>query len=108
MRALEPDVQGTVDAGGVGVGYEVFGAGPRAILLMPSWAIVNSRVWKGQVPAPARHFRVITFDTRGSGRSDVPEDPARYGPLAADVPDALAVLDAAGVERAMVTGASTG
>jgi pimeloyl-ACP methyl ester carboxylesterase/predicted glycosyltransferase len=108
MRAREPDVQGKVDVGGVGVAYEVFGTGPRTILLAPPWAIVSSRVWKGQVPALARNFRVITFDTRGSGRSDAPEDPARYGRRAADVPDALAVLDAVGVERAMVAGASLG
>src|SRR3954471_4187522 len=108
MRALEPDVQATVEVDGVAIGYEVFGSGPRTILLPPQWAIVSSRVWKAQVPALARHFRVIAFDTRGSGRSDAPADPARDGPLAADVPDALAVLDAVGVERAIVIGASMG
>src|SRR5215212_6589619 len=107
MRALEPDVQGTVDAGGVGGGYEVFGDGPRTILLMPSWAIVNSRMWKGQVPALARHFRVITFDARGTGRSDRPEDAAHYG-MGATVGDAVAVLDAAEVGRALVAGLSIG
>jgi pimeloyl-ACP methyl ester carboxylesterase/predicted glycosyltransferase len=107
MRALEPDVQGIVDVGSVGVGYEVFGAGPRTILLMPSWAIVDSRVWKGQVPALARRFRVITFDPRGTGRSDRPGDAASYGMLA-EVGDALAVLDAAGAERAVVAGLSIG
>ncbi len=105
MRALEPQVQETVEVDGVGIGYEVFGAGPRTILLTPAWAIVNSRFWKGQVPYLARRFRVITFDARGTGRSDRPEDPALYG---RDVRDALAVLDATGTERALIAGLSLG
>ena len=105
MRALEPEIQGRVEVDGVGIGYEVFGGGPRTILLTPSWAIVNSRFWKGQVPYLARRFRVITFDARGSGRSDRPEDPALYG---RDVRDAVAVLDATGTERALVAGLSLG
>ena len=105
MRALEPEIQGRVEVGGVGIGYEVFGSGPRTILLTPSWAIVNSRFWKAQVPYLARRFRVITFDARGSGRSDRPEDPALYG---RDVRDAVAVLDATGTERALVGGLSLG
>ena len=41
----------------------------ETILLLPPWAIVYSRFWKGQVPYLARHFRVVTFD------------PARQRPL---------------------------
>jgi pimeloyl-ACP methyl ester carboxylesterase/predicted glycosyltransferase len=107
MRALEPDVQGRVEVDGVGIGYEVFGSGGRTILLVPPWAIVSSRVYKAQVPYLARHFRVITFDPRGNGRSERPQDPADYGGLA-DVAIALAVLDATGTERAAVVGLSTG
>ena len=105
MRALEPEVQGSVEVDGVGIGYEVFGSGPGTILLTPAWAIVSSRYWKAQVPYLARRFRVITFDARGSGRSDRPEDPALYG---RDVRDAVAVLDATGTERALVAGLSLG
>jgi pimeloyl-ACP methyl ester carboxylesterase/UDP:flavonoid glycosyltransferase YjiC (YdhE family) len=107
MRAVEPEFQGSVEVGGVGIGYEVFGSGPQTILLVPPWAIVSSRVYKGQVPYLARHFRVITFDPRGNGRSERPPDPAAYGGLA-DVEIALAVLDATGTERAVVAGLSTG
>ena len=105
MRAREPEIQDAVDVRGVSIGYEVFGSGPRTILFTPSWAIVNSRLWKAQVPYLARHFRVITFDARGTGRSDRPEDPALYG---RDVRDSLAVLDATGTERALVVGLSLG
>jgi pimeloyl-ACP methyl ester carboxylesterase/predicted glycosyltransferase len=105
MRALEPQVQDRVDVGGVGIGYEVFGDGPGTILLTPAWQIVTSHFWKFQVPFLARRFRVITFDARGSGRSDRPADPALYG---RDVADALAVLNATRTERALVAGLSLG
>jgi pimeloyl-ACP methyl ester carboxylesterase/predicted glycosyltransferase len=105
MRALEPEVRGTVEVDGVGIGYEVFGAGPRTIALAPAWAIVNSRLWKGQVPYLARRFRVVTWDTPGSGRSDRTQDPAHHG---RGVRNAVAVLDATGTERALLAGLSLG
>ena len=49
------------------------GAGDRpTIVLAPTWSIIHSRFWKAQVPYLARHYRVVTFDGRGSGGSDRP------------------------------------
>jgi pimeloyl-ACP methyl ester carboxylesterase len=106
-RACPPDESGTVTRDGVTVGWEVDGSGPTTILLMPTWTIVHSRIWKGQIPYLARHFRVVTFDGRGNGRSDRPRGAAAYRneEYAAD---ALAVLDATGTERAVVVGLSCG
>src|SRR4051794_30511106 len=70
MRARYPDRTGFIERDGVKIGYEVFGAGPRTVLLMPSWSIVHSRMWKAQVPYLARHARVVTYDGRGNGLSD--------------------------------------
>ena len=39
---------------------------------MPTWSIVPSRMWKAQVAYLSRHFRVVTFDGRGSGASGRP------------------------------------
>jgi pimeloyl-ACP methyl ester carboxylesterase len=107
MRARYPDTEGFIERGGVKVGYEVFGDGEPTILLLTSWAIVHARQWKAQVPYLARRFRVITVEGRGNGRAD--------RPLAAEayldreyVDDAIAVLDATGVERAVVIGVSMG
>ena len=66
-RALQPDAEGYVHRDGVRIFWESFGEGERTILFLPSWSIVYSRIWKGQVPFLARHFRVITFDPRGNG-----------------------------------------
>ena len=107
MRARYPDRTGFVERDGVKVAYEVFGDGPRTVLLMPSWSIVHSRMWKAQVPYLARHARVVTFDGRGNGLSDRPRESAAYE-SAEFVADGLAVLDAVDVEQALVVGSSLG
>ena len=71
-RARYPDDEGCVERDGVSVFYEVYGDGPRTILLLPTWSIIHSRHWKAQIPYLARHARVVTFDGRGNGRSDRP------------------------------------
>jgi pimeloyl-ACP methyl ester carboxylesterase len=106
-RARQPDASGFVERDGVRVFYEVFGDAETTVLLLPAWAIVPSRHWKAQVPFLARHFRVVTFDPRGNGRSDRPVGVDPY--LAHEyVADAVAVLDATGTERAVVVGLSAG
>ena len=100
-RARYPDAEGYVENDGVRVFYEVYGTGEPTLLLLPSWEITHSRAWKGQIPYFARHGRVVTFDRRGNGRSDRPRDVAAYD-RRASMEDALAVLDQAGVERAVV------
>ena len=106
-RAQVPDSEGYVERDGVRVHYEVFGSGATTVLLLPTWAIVHSHAWKMQVPYLARHFRVITFDGRGNGLSDRPEEPEAYAE-AEYAADALAVLDATETERAFVVGHSMG
>lgn len=100
-------MRATLDRDGVPIAWESHGDGTPPILLLPAWAIVHSRMWKLQVPYLARHHRVITFDPRGNGASGRPgrsEDylDDRY------VGDALAVLDAAGVDAALVVALSAG
>lgn len=80
MRALEPRASGlaTNNSDGVRLRYEVFGpdAAARVVLLLPTWSLVDSRVWKMQVPflAALCGHRVVTFDGRGNGGSDRPAE----------------------------------
>ena len=100
-RALEPVQTGSVELRGVGVGYELFGQGEDTIVLLPPWAIIHSRFWKAQIPYLARHFRVVSFDARGNGRSDRPIRADDYA-VAVEAEHALAVLDHVGVDRCVL------
>jgi pimeloyl-ACP methyl ester carboxylesterase/predicted glycosyltransferase len=107
MRAREPDLTASVDRDGVRIVYDVYGDRDETIVLLPAWAIADSRLWKAQVAYLSRHFRVVTYDPRGNGRSDRPIDPSAYGPTD-QAGDALAILDQIGVERAVFVGNSFG
>ena len=66
-----------VDAGGVGIEYEVTGEGRPVVLLhgFPD----SGRLWRHQVPALAdAGFKVIVPDLRGYGRSDKPAEVEAY------------------------------
>jgi pimeloyl-ACP methyl ester carboxylesterase/predicted glycosyltransferase len=106
MRARYPDREGFAERDGVKIHYEVFGDGPQTILLLPPWSITHSRIWKLQVPYLARHFRVVTYDAPGNGKSDRPQDPKQYTDWKR-VADAMAVLRATGTERAVIVGICT-
>ncbi len=107
MRARYPDQEGFVEREDVRIFYEVFGTGDPTVLLLPTWSIVHSRIWKAQVPYLARHCRVITFDGRGNGRSSRPEHAEAYSDreFAAD---ALAVMDATATQQAVLVSLSLG
>lgn len=107
MRARYPDQEGYVERDGLRVFYEVFGTGEPTIVFLPAWAILHSRFWKSQIPYFARHYRVVTFDPRGNGKSDRPRDPLAYAD-SEYVADALAVMDATDTERAVLIGLSFG
>ena len=97
QRAATRTTTGYIERDGVRVCWEATASAIRRSCCMPTWSIVHSRHWKAQIPYLARHFRVVTFDGRGNGRSDRPRDPAAYAD-AEFVADALAVLDATGVQ----------
>jgi pimeloyl-ACP methyl ester carboxylesterase len=107
MRAVVADAEGSVARDGVTVRYARHGSGTPTVVLLPTWSLVHSRHWKFQVPYLARHFTVLTFDGRGSGRSDRPASPAAYR-AAEFAADALAVMDATETERAVLVSVSCG
>ena len=103
MRARDPDHHGFADHDGARVFYEVYGTGEPTLVLVPSNPIVDSRQWKAQVPYLSRHYRVVTFDGRGNGRSDRPEAPEAYTEEAY-LAELAAVLDATGSDPVVLVG----
>ena len=89
--------------GDVRIAYEQRGAGKPVLLIH---GLGYDRYGWGPLPGLlGEEFRVVLFDNRGVGESDAP--PGLYSaPMMAA--DTLAVLDAAGVERAHVVGTSLG
>ncbi len=106
-RPRPPDRSGTVERDGVEIAFDIHDADRPTVVLLPTWSLVDSRVWKFQVPYLARHFRVVTFDGRGSGRSGRPVGAAAYAD-SEYAADAVAVLDATGTDRAVLVGFSCG
>jgi len=87
---------------GAGIAYQVIGDGPLDMLFLPGWISQVEQMW--ELPALRRFLerlgsfgRLIVFDRRGTGLSDRIVGPHS---LEQEMLDALAVLDAAGSERA--------
>ena len=89
----------------VAVSYTVDGAADAPVVVLSHSLGATRGMWDPQVPALAERFRVVTYDTRGHGRS-----PAPVGPYTPDdlVDDLLALLDEVGAERVHVAGLSLG
>jgi 3-oxoadipate enol-lactonase len=83
--------------------WESVGRGPAVLLVAGRGMTVSG--WWATIPVLARSFRVITFDLRDTGRSSRLAWPYSTAQMA---DDAVAVLDAAGEQRAHVYGMSLG
>ncbi|MGH7754213.1 MAG: alpha/beta fold hydrolase, partial [Gemmatimonadales bacterium] len=83
--------------------YEEAGSGDPLILIMGFTGDLQG--WALQVPALAKHYRVITIDNRGAGRTSAPDRPYTIAGMAEDV---AAVMDRLGVAKAHVLGYSMG
>ena len=62
-------------------------------------------MWDPQADALAEHFRLIRYDTRGHGGSDIPPGPYSIDDVGSDV---VELLDHLGIERAHFAGLSLG
>jgi pimeloyl-ACP methyl ester carboxylesterase/predicted glycosyltransferase len=104
-ETLVPERAGTVERDGVKLWYATWGRAGPWLAFAPIFQITHSQMLKATVPYLAQHFRVLTMDGRGNGRSDRPRGQAAYS-FEHYYRDLLAVLDAAEVERAALIGIS--
>jgi aminoacrylate hydrolase len=88
---------------GINTHYEIYGSGPA--LLLVSGLGGTAAYWAPQIEAFAAHFTVITYDQRGAGTTDHPDEPYSIAQLADDLQALIAGLQ---LERPLLIGHSTG
>ncbi len=98
-RSTQPEV-GTAPVNGTQLYYETLGEGPPLVLIHGGY--MDRRMWDDQFYAFAERYRVIRYDVRGFGKSELP--PIPY----ADRQDLYALLSSLGVEKTYLLGLSLG
>ena len=90
---------------GIDLHYVELGASDaEPLLLIMGWG-GDHTAWAFQLPAFSQRYRVVALDNRGAGQSDAPDASYTIPGMAAD---AVGLLDALGIRRAHVCGASMG
>jgi len=90
-----------VNVEGGRVWYQTCGSGPKAMVLIHDGSL-HAATWDDVWPIFCKDFHVVRYDRRGFGRS-----PAATAPYT-QTNDLLAVMRAAGMEHAVMVGASAG
>ena len=94
------DFEGYVPVAGGRLWAQAAGEGTGVVLVHAG--IADARMWDPQWEALAARHRVVRYDTRGFGRSETADVPF------ANRADLVAVMDAAGLDRAVAVGCSRG
>lgn len=95
----------TVNLNNVNIYYESHGSGVPVVFVYGLGG--NTGMWAGQVEAFSKHYRFITWDPRGHGRSESPADWQQYGHRNS-AEDLRALLDHLGIDKACIGGLSMG
>lgn len=90
-----------------GVHYHIERAGAGEPLLLLHGFTGSSATWNGVVERFASEYLVISPDLLGHGKSDAPDDAARFG-MECCVGDLIGILDGLKIARANVLGYSMG
>ena len=90
---------------GLNIAYRVDGDDSKDAVVLINSLGTDLRLWEPQMDELTRHFRVIRYDCRGHGESDVPREPTTLDRLGADL---IALLDCLNIERAHLCGISLG
>ena len=90
---------------GARIAYRLEGAADKPVLVLSNSIGTTMQMWDGQMPQLTEHFRVLRYDTRGHGQSDVPVGPYSLDRLGRDV---IELLDALGLDKVHFLGLSLG
>lgn len=98
-------MQGRIQANGINISYRFDGLADGPTVTLSNSLASNLSMWEPQMPALTRRFRVLRYDQRGHGASDVPNGPYTFEALADDV---RGLWRALGVTRSHFVGLSLG
>ncbi len=94
-----------IDAGNGKLHYQIDGAADAPVLVLSNSLGTTMDMWLPQLPALLEQFRVLRYDTRGHGRSNVTPGPYSIAQLGGDV---IALMDQLNIPRAHFCGLSMG
>ena len=94
-----------VTANGVALNCEVSGREGAPWLTFSNSLATNLHMWDAQAAALAGDFRILRYDKRGHGESDVPDGAYDFPMLVGDV---IGLWDALGIEKSHFVGLSIG
>lgn len=94
-----------VTGDGCRIAYRFDGPEGAPVLLLSNSLGTNMDMWAPQLPAFTEHFRVLRYDSRGHGRSDVPAGGYSIDRLGRDV---IELLDTLGLGQVAFCGLSKG
>jgi 3-oxoadipate enol-lactonase len=90
---------------GIEIDYDLDGPAGAPIVMLSHSLAATREMWKPQLPALTKEYRVLNYDMRGHGRSSVTAPPYSFATLTADV---VALLDHLKIERVAFVGLSIG
>ena len=94
-----------VHADGCRLNVAVDGPDDAPALMLSNSLGCTIEMWQPQMAAFSKHFRVIRYDRRGHGKSDIPPPPYSMEVFGRDV---LAILDSLGIAKTHWCGLSMG
>lgn len=95
----------TIAANGRTLAYDLRGPAGAPVIAFSNSLGATRAMWDGVVAELAGRWRCLTYDTRGHGGSDAPDEAFTVADLADDL---AALMTALGIERAHVAGLSLG
>jgi len=90
---------------GAKINYELAGNAKARVLVLSNSLGTNFFMWDAQLPALQENFRVLRYDTRGHGQSEVTHGPYSFEQLGRDV---LALADSLEIDTFVFCGLSMG
>ncbi len=95
----------TAKINGANINYELSGPPNAPTLVLSNSLGSNFGMWDAQTPAFAKAYRVLRYDTRGHGQSEVTPSPYTFEQLGRDV---LALADSLNIDYFSFCGLSMG